>query len=339
MIRLGVAAGGTGGHIIPALRVAKSLEASGASVVWFGRDNSLESRIAKRYGIDFVAFDAMLAGLSFKQLPKYLGKVTRQVWVVRRLLKEHRITCLFATGAYVSIIPALSAKSMNIPLVIHEQNTYMGRANKLLSLIANQVCLGMPLQGRSRGNSVLVGNPVTGSIPKKEGHHILVIGGSQGSQFLNITLPEILFQCGIKDQVIHIAGDGHEAVSERYQHLGISALVHRFVDDLRPLYHDAKLVISRAGAMTLAEIIHHRVPSILIPYPFATHDHQKKNAEYLVNAFAAICVEEDASQLKKAFLKLFSSIYLRNSLRLSLDKLAKPNAVEDITRLIQKEHT
>jgi UDP-N-acetylglucosamine--N-acetylmuramyl-(pentapeptide) pyrophosphoryl-undecaprenol N-acetylglucosamine transferase len=343
MIRLGIAAGGTGGHIIPALRLAKAMEASGAELVWFGRRDSLESRIAKRYGIGFEPFEPLLSGLSVKQLPKNMGKITQQVFRVRRLMKQHQITCLFSTGAYISIIPALAAKSMRLPLVIHEQNTYMGRANRLLSLLANKVCLGMPIDegGESSvmtGKRVLVGNPVTGAVPMKEGQNILVIGGSQGSQFLNQTLPEVLRQCQVTKQVIHIAGSGAAEVEARYKQLGIEATVYGFVNDLRPIYHETKIVISRSGAMTLAEIVHHQLPSILIPYPYATQDHQKKNANHLVNASAALCVEEDAASLKKALLKLLSSEYARQSMRQSLAPLSYPRAIEDMMGLIQEEH-
>ena len=333
--RIGIAAGGTGGHIFPALTVAKMLQKQGFQCVWFGRSASLEESIATQANIPFISVPAP------KRLPGRLGtaktgmRLARAVYYARRVLKHTRVDMLFATGAYVSLPSALAAVSQNIPIIIHEQNTHMGQANRLLKRFAHQVCLGMPIEGLPK--EWVVGNPVSLPNTGKRGSGLLVMGGSQGCDFFNTTLPALLKSRVGNKSVIHIAGEDHEQVRSRYKALGVEATVYEFCHNMSEVYHMSDTVIARSGAMTLAEISHFGLGALLVPYPYAACDHQRKNAKIYADANAAIVAEESEEAVSNALDTLLGTdIY--TVLGQNAKSLNSEDALNKIITIIQATH-
>lgn len=321
-----IAAGGTGGHITPALQVAKDWQKEG-DCIWFGRKNALEERIAKHEGIPFTVVESYPIGIkNLQNGPKLL----RSIWHSRKLLRTHRARCVFSTGSFASFPTAMAAVSLRIPLIIHEQNTVMGRANKLLSRFATKIYLGMPIEGLPR--EWVVGNPIQIQAQAQEKTHLLVVAGSQGSQFFNQTLPGLFAKLNIDIPIIHIAGPEHKAVKAAYEKLGLDAQVYEFVFDMSQVYAKAKCVICRAGAMTLAEITTCLLPAILIPYPYAAEDHQLKNAQSLGEQGAALLSGENEARLYLLLSRLLNSDALRKQMQTKLLSLRQTNVVEKIRK-------
>lgn len=318
-----IAAGGTGGHIMPALALAKAWD---GNVAWFGQPNSLEMKIAKKHNILFCAVESTPLGLG-KKMPKQSYQLLKAITKSRKLLKQLQPDYVFSTGSFASFPTAMAAKTLSIPLIIHEQNTTMGLANRVLMRFANRVCLGMPIS--SLPKNWVVGNPLLIQPTISQGQKILIFAGSQGSQFLNQHIPKILSDLNIKMPILHIAGKEADVVQSAYDKLGLEATVYDFVYDMDSIYKDTKIVICRAGAMTLAEITAYAIPAILVPYPYASDDHQRKNALFLENKGAAFIVGEQAESLKAALLKIQQAKIQRN-MKKSLIDLQSNNAVEKI---------
>ncbi|MCP8352544.1 UDP-N-acetylglucosamine--N-acetylmuramyl-(pentapeptide) pyrophosphoryl-undecaprenol N-acetylglucosamine transferase [Candidatus Synchoanobacter obligatus] len=331
-IRLGIAAGGTGGHIVPALQVAKAIQKLGGECLWVGRSASMESKIAHTHDIPFQAWVSRVTSHHWR-IPRLAVAITGDVLKIRQHLRRHPIDCLFATGAFVSLPTALAAKSLGIPLVIQEQNTVMGKANTLLMRMADGVCLGMPISGLPL--SWVTGNPIPKRSMAHIGNKVLIMGGSQGCKFLNEISPKVLKNNQINSGIIHIAGNHHQVVAEVYQNLGMEAEVHPFVDDMAHVYQQAKFVIARAGAMTLAELSGYAKPAIVVPYPHAAGNHQRHNAMHYVNKNAALLAEESAASLQEALSIMLSDNKMQH-LADTISQLNPPNAVQEIIKIIQQ---
>ena len=342
MYRLGIAAGGTGGHIIPALNVAKQWMSMGHDCLWFGRCESLEERLVREAGIPFRGIQSeTLRASRWSRKPEKVMNILKGCREARSILKKENVHALFSTGGYVSFAPGLAARSAGIPLIIHEQNTRMGLANRVLSNISHAVVLGMPLESNHPGCDEVLGNPVAFDIPAcapSQETNLLIIGGSQGCRFLNRVLPQVLLQLsGLVTSITHIAGKDHVDVAKAYRDLGLQATVYDYCTDMESIYRQAQVVVSRSGAMTLAELAHFNLPSILIPYPHAAADHQRYNAEYFSHQNAAVLVEEHEASEERLLHEL-KSLLGQESLRLDMQailaRLAKPNAPLDIVTKI-----
>lgn len=334
-MKIGIAAGGTGGHITPALRVAKALIALGIPCVWFGRENSLEARIASAECIPFIDINAKPLIKKTSILSPLLITL-KSVYDAKKKIQDHNITCVFSTGAYVSLPTAFAAKVARIPLVIHEQNTHMGLCNRLLMYLANRVCLGMPID--KLPSQWLVGNPVGNTKRVKRGSKLLVMGGSQGAAFLNHSVPAVLAQVGFQGKIIHICGTQEQLVKAQYEKFKLKAEVFSFVNDMHDIYSQAGIVIARAGAMSLAELSQYGLPSILVPYPHARGDHQKKNADYYCQKNAAIAINECSHALHAALNKILQCTKTQQLLSANIKSLHQLNVQEKIIRVIEELH-
>lgn len=299
-----VLAGGTGGHVFPALAVAQWMRAQGWRVAWMGGESGLENTLVPAAGIELHRI--RFAGIRGKGLRRWLalpGALLRAVAQSSRIMAGLRPDAVLGMGGYASVPGALSAWLRRIPLVLHEQNAIPGLANRVLARLARRVLTGFPDTLPGAG---WCGNPVRDEIcvlPAPEARfagrcgplRLLVVGGSLGARALNETLPQALalLPADRRPQVVHQAGGGHlGALQEQYRRAGVTADLREFIADMAGAYAAADLVICRSGALTVAELACAGVASVLVPFPFAVDDHQSANARFLVQAGAARMVPQ-----------------------------------------------
>jgi len=312
-----IMAGGTGGHVFPALAVARCLMAQGVPVSWLGTAAGIECRLVPGDGIDLHLID--VRGIRGKGIGTLLcAPVIMLKALIQALLAMRRLRpgVALGMGGFVSGPGGIAAWLLGIPLIIHEQNAIPGLSNRILSLVAAVVLEGFP--GVFRGNkSQYTGNPVRSDIaglrpPElrlrsrgSAGLQLLVLGGSQGAQVLNQVLPELSRQLGreMDLRVWHQAGERHYAgTCDAYRQSGVDPQKVRvvpFIEDMAAAYDWADLVICRSGALTLAELCVAGIASILIPYPHAVDDHQTANAKRMVAHGCAILIPECGLDLCK----------------------------------------
>ena len=299
-------AGGTGGHVFPALAVAAHLRASGVPLTWLGTGRGLEATLVPRAGYPFTAVSApslRRTGL-LKQLAAPLWVAIALIeclWLLRR----QRPGAVLGMGGYASGPGGLAAWVMRIPLLIHEQNAVPGVTNRLLAAFATRVMESFPDSFPARRSALCTGNPVRAEVAALASSlgrglgpvgalRLLVVGGSQGAAALNRVVPEAIAQVsGRAIDVWHQVGrlDGGET-GKRYAALGIEARVEPFIEDVAAAYAWAGLVLCRAGASTVFELCAAGAPAILVPYPYAVDDHQSANARYLAERGAAILLPQ-----------------------------------------------
>lgn len=303
--RIVIMAGGTGGHVFPALAVAQELIDQGWQVSWLGTQKGLESRVIPEHGI---AIDWLsVAGVRGKGLLskiKALGLLLKACLQALKILRRRKPDVVLGMGGFVAGPGGLMAKLLGIPLVIHEQNRVPGTTNRLLARMANQVLEAFPGSFSKKMNAQFTGNPLRkpfiGCAEHKVAHqgiNILVVGGSQGAQALNEAVPDALAALvnGITDNVHvrHQTGMAmQQQVQDRYRQLGMNAEANAFIEDMVAAYQWADLVICRSGAMTVSEVAAAGVPAIFIPLPNAIDDHQTANAKYLADAGAGLILRQ-----------------------------------------------
>ncbi|KPH65072.1 MULTISPECIES: undecaprenyldiphospho-muramoylpentapeptide beta-N-acetylglucosaminyltransferase [Pseudoalteromonas] len=318
--KLVVVAGGTGGHIFPGIAVADYLKQQGWQVSWIGTADRMEAQVVPKHNIDIDFINVKgVRGNGFARLIKAPFMVINAILQARKVLKKQRPDVVLAMGGYVTGPTGIAAKSLGIPLVIHEQNAVAGMSNKWLAKFANKVLAAFP-SAFAKGACEVVGNPVRESVahvPVRNASNpinMLVVGGSLGAQVLNITLPTTFAQltsvCEIN--VWHQTGKGHlGAVSEAYTEQKMSTeqvKVAEFIDDMDAAYSWADIVICRAGALTVSEIAAAGKMAVFVPYPHAVDDHQTANAKFLVEGNAALLMPQ--GQFNQQALALLLSPYL-----------------------------
>ena len=299
-----IMAGGTGGHIFPALAVADVLRAEGWQVTWMGAPNSMEAELVPKHGYELAW--VRFSGLRGKGLARKLMlplNLLIALWQSAVALFRYRPDVVLGMGGYITFPGGVMAVLLRRPLVIHEQNSVAGMSNKVLAKLADRVLSGFPDVLK---NAEWCGNPVRDSIaalPDPQQRYsarsgvlnVLVVGGSLGAQAINECLPQALFCMPqeIEPKVIHQTGKKNfEEVQEMYWQAGITAEVKPFLDDMAQYYAWADVVICRAGALTVAELAAAGVASILIPFPYAVDDHQTANARFLSEKGAAILLPQ-----------------------------------------------
>ncbi len=302
-----IMAGGTGGHVFPALAVANALRDRGVAVVWLGVPGSMESRLvpANGFPIEWVR----VAGIRGKGLkawafaPWALIKAVAQAMGVLRRVQPRSV---LGAGGYVSGPGGIAAWLLRVPLLIHEQNAVAGLTNRWLARIAGQVLEAFPGSFAAKVHARTIGNPVRADIaalPAPQARfagragrsRLLVFGGSQGALRLNAMVPQALARVHpeIRPLVRHQTGErGLEAARAAYAQVRIEAEVLPFIDDMAAAYAWADLAVCRAGAMTIAELQAAGLGAILVPLPAATDDHQTKNAQVMVSCGAARLIQE-----------------------------------------------
>ncbi len=305
-----IMAGGTGGHIFPALAVAEVLRSRNIPVVWLGSKGGMEERIVPEHGFPMVALRVKgLRGKGVKTLLLAPFKLTLAVAEALRAIVRHRPRAVLGLGGFASGPGGIAAWLLRKPLYIHEQNAIPGMTNRWLARISRCVMAGFPDSFRTVATARPVsytGNPVRREIvalaPPEERMagragptRLLVIGGSLGALKLNTQVPAALAALadGGAVEVRHQCGARHLDVTRRaYDEAGVEARIEPFIDDMAEAYGWADLVIARAGALTVSELIQVGVAAILVPYPHAVDDHQTANACVLVEAGAAQMVAD-----------------------------------------------
>lgn len=305
--RVMVMAGGTGGHVFPALAVAAELRARGMEVFWLGNRNGFEGRVVPEHGFPFE--NVTIQGLRGNGLLRWLlapFKLTMAMLQVLIVLLRKRPRVVLGMGGFVSGPGGLLASAVGIPLVIHEQNAIAGMTNRWLARWATRVAEAFPGSFGPSRQARLTGNPVRAEISaidppalrmaERAGPiRLLVLGGSQGAKVLNETLPQALALLPMEQRplVRHQAGkEMNQATSDAYRQAGVEAEVVPFFVDMAANYAWADLLVCRAGALTIAELAAAGVAAVLVPLPYAVDDHQTRNAGYLVDAGAALLLPQ-----------------------------------------------
>ncbi|MEJ1958095.1 MAG: undecaprenyldiphospho-muramoylpentapeptide beta-N-acetylglucosaminyltransferase [Nitrosomonadales bacterium] len=299
-----IMAGGTGGHIFPALAVADVLREQGWHVTWLGAPNSMETELVPKHGYEMALVE--FSGLRGKGLwRKLMLPLSLSIALIQSALAflQCRPDVVLGMGGYITFPGGIMAALFRCPLVIHEQNSVAGLSNKALARFAKRVMSGFP---HVLPKAEWCGNPVRADIvalPDPQQRYqartgklnVLVLGGSLGAQAINTCVPKALALLSeeARPDVLHQSGNRHlEAVQEAYRQAGIAAEIRPFLDDIAFFYDQTDLVICRAGALTVAELAAAGLASILIPFPFAVDDHQTGNAHFLSDRGAAILLPQ-----------------------------------------------
>ncbi|NCN23771.1 MAG: undecaprenyldiphospho-muramoylpentapeptide beta-N-acetylglucosaminyltransferase, partial [Gallionella sp.] len=288
-----IMAGGTGGHIFPALAVADRLREQGWQVTWLGAPDSMEAELVPKQGYEMalVRFSGLRGKGWLRKLLLPLNLLIA-LWQSAVAIFLHRPDVVLGMGGYITFPGGMMAAFLRRPLVIHEQNSVAGLSNKVLARVASRVMSGFP---DVLPKAIWCGNPVRSSIaalPEPQPRYaarsgklnVLVVGGSLGAQAINQAVPQALALMSeeLRPNVVHQTGrQHHAAVVQMYQQAGVKADIRAFIDDMAESYAAADLVICRSGALTVAELAAAGVASLLIPFPFAVDDHQTHNARFL----------------------------------------------------------
>jgi UDP-N-acetylglucosamine--N-acetylmuramyl-(pentapeptide) pyrophosphoryl-undecaprenol N-acetylglucosamine transferase len=302
-----IMAGGTGGHVFPALAVADVLKSRACRVVWLGTRRGIEARLVPAAGIPVEW--VRVAGLRGKGLGSWLAapfKLLQALGDAWGAVRRTRPDVVLGLGGFVAGPGGLAARLLGRPLVIHEQNAIAGLTNRILAQFAHTVAEAFPGSFTPGFGAVAVGNPVRREIEAlgagaaarapHSPRRLLVVGGSQGAAALNRIVPAALalFALAERPAVLHQSGrDRREAVAGAYRALGVAAEVREFIDDMAAAYGWADLAIARSGALTVAELAAAGLPALLVPYPAAVDDHQTLNARFLANRGAAVLLPEE----------------------------------------------
>ena len=342
-----IMAGGTGGHVYPALSVAEHLRAQGIEVVWLGTRKGLEARVVPNAGFQMEWLEIKgLVGTSWMRklaMPwMLLRAVTQALGIMRRRMPD----AVLGMGGFAAGPGGIAAWLLRRPLVIHEANAVCGVTNRLLAPFSKHMLTGFENVRHLGTRAKWTGNPVRQEIVRststKESAdaaqplRLLVLGGSQGARSINELVPRALGDSHFRSGLIitHQCGRDREAeVSRAYQDIQIPARVVPFIEDMSSAYREADLVIARSGAMTVTELCAAGLASILLPFPFAASNHQAANAQVLSRAGAAVVIEAsilDQHRLAKEIDRLLGDRNLLLEMGYAAGKLARPDATAEV---------
>lgn len=364
-LRVVIAGGGTGGHIMPALAVAQTLRQlhPTAQILFIGSQGGLEERLVADAGWPLqVLRVGKLKGAAWKVRAKTALSLVPAMLQARRHLHQFQPHVVVGVGGYASAPTVMAAKTMRPTrrrpaIILLEQNAVPGLTNRWLSRVADKIVIAFE-QARAHlpaAKVMLLGNPVRPSLVASlssatntdtKTNAILVLGGSQGAHRIN----EFMLQAAPKlrdhfsDLRIHHQTGTTDAswVAQAYRDAGIDAIVSPFIEDMAAAYRNADLVISRAGATTVAELTIAAKPAILIPYPFAADDHQTANARAIVDAGGATLLPQTtttADDLAEQIIAILSDTGRYRAMSNALKKIARPNAAHDVVALITNTAT
>jgi UDP-N-acetylglucosamine--N-acetylmuramyl-(pentapeptide) pyrophosphoryl-undecaprenol N-acetylglucosamine transferase len=360
-IRVMIVGGGTGGHITPALSIGEALKARNpqTELLFVGSDRGLEREMIGKAGFRLEEFS--LSGLptrpslsAFKQAIQVLQAYQR----IKRLISEFKPDVVVATGGYVTVPGALAAKTSRVPLVLQEQNSVPGRANRLFSRWASEVHIHFTESRRyfkDRGKLRLSGNPVRIRIPEGRGlktlqkyrlhpdrKTVLILGGSQGAHSLNQAFIDMLphFRNDRDVQfVIQTGKQDYTLVLNSVRDSAVRVVVKSFLHQIEEIYGVTSLVLARAGAMTVSEISACGLPSILVPYPYAADDHQTANARALSDKGAAVLLRDadlSGERMAQEIRKLLAEPGRLREMGRFAYSLSRPDAARRIAESVER---
>jgi len=349
-------AGGTGGHVYPALATAEELRVRGYDVSWLGTRQGLEARVVPAAGFTLHAISAR--GLRGKGWASRLrGVLAQGVGLLQALILLLRLRprAVVGMGGYVSVPGGLMACLLRRPLAIHEQNAVPGSANRLLARCARRILCGFPESFARHPRAAWIGNPVRAGIViaasdaayEYDGQRplrLLVLGGSLGAEAINVAVPAALAVLRTRGQALpaiwHQCGPAHgAAVQARYAAAGLTnERLSPFIDDMAEAYTWADLIVCRAGALTVAEVAVCGRPAVLVPLPSAIDDHQTRNAESLVRAGAAVLLPQsalDTEQLADLLADLAGDPWRLRTMAAASRAQGRPNATSAVCDAVE----
>lgn len=347
--RIIIMAGGTGGHIFPALAVAQYLIDKNWHVSWIGTQQGMESHLIPAHNIEIDWLS--VAGIRGKGLLSKINNVwalAKSCWQVFKVFRTRKPNVVLGMGGYVAGPGGLIASIIGIPLVIHEQNRVPGTTNKLLMHRAKKVLEAFPKSFNKDINALFTGNPLRTNflmLPEKQlwtqtsqrAFRILIVGGSQGAKILNEIVPETLLNLEHIDVKHQTGKASFESVSEIYKKSSCQVKVMPFIDDMAAAYQWADMIICRSGAMTVSEVAAAGLPAIFVPLPHAIDDHQTANARYLTDGGASILLAQrdfNKSSLSTAIKQVKDSL---QKMSMATKNKAKLNAAEMVANVCIKE--
>ena len=341
-----VMAGGTGGHVYPAMAVADYMKEHGWKIVWLCTEGGMENKLIE--GKPYEKAMITMQGVRGKGLLGWLLlplKLTKAFSQSAKAIRKYQPNVVLGMGGFAAFPGGLKAWMLAKPLVIHEQNSIAGLTNKVLAIFATRVLAAFPSAFGDK--AALVGNPVRQDItqlPTPEHRYkqrtgklnLLVVGGSLGAAALNDVLPKALANLP-KDtfNVVHQAGEKHiAALQANYQEAGVQAETKAFINNMSEMYAWADVVICRAGALTIAELACVGVASVLVPFPHAVDDHQTYNAQYLSDAGAAKLIQQTEFNVQKAT-EILRNLTRESCLDMAIKAkaLAKPDATKTVAKI------
>lgn len=348
-------AAGTGGHVFPALAVAKQLQQHGCQVSWLATPAGMENRLLEQHEIPIYHIDIQGVrgnGLLRKLLAPF--KILKATLSAMRYMKQLKVDAVAGFGGYVAGPGGLAARLLGIPVIIHEQNAVAGFTNTQLSRVAKVVCQAFPNAFPASAKVVTTGNPVRADIlaiaapelryqtrmDANQALKILIVGGSLGAQALNENVPKALKLLNMPMQVFHQCGQNkQETTLAHYQDSpeNLKLEVQPFIEDMAKAYADADLIICRAGALTVTEVATAGVAAVFVPLPSAVDDHQTANAKFLANSGAAqICPQATMTpeRLKEVLAPLMNRQLLMQ-MAVKARQQAQPDATQHVVGLIQ----
>jgi UDP-N-acetylglucosamine--N-acetylmuramyl-(pentapeptide) pyrophosphoryl-undecaprenol N-acetylglucosamine transferase len=340
-----IMAGGTGGHVFPALACAKEFQARGFVVHWLGTPRGIENEIVPKHGIALHLIDVSgVRGKGKLSLLKAPFAIIKAAVQARAIIHRLQPICVVGFGGYLTGPGGLAARLCGVPVVVHEQNAVAGTANRLLAPIASRICEAFPDTFGASAKRRTTGNPVRAELfletPRQalagRTPRLLVLGGSLGAEPLNKLLPEALAQVPLayRPEVFHQAGKKHDEITaQRYREVGVEARVAPFIEDMARAYAWADVVICRAGALTISELAAAGLPSLLVPLPHAIDDHQTHNAGYLAREGAAFLMPQattDAAQLAARLNEVLMQPEKLTTMARTARRLAKPDATRNV---------
>ncbi|HIL93965.1 MAG TPA: undecaprenyldiphospho-muramoylpentapeptide beta-N-acetylglucosaminyltransferase, partial [Cycloclasticus sp.] len=345
-VRVMIMAGGTGGHVFPALAVAENLRDAGHDVSWLGTRKGIEAAVvpAAGFAMDWLSVSGLRGKgiVSLLLAPFMLLKACMQA---SKIIRQRQPDVVLGLGGFASGPGGLMSWVHGKPLVIHEQNRVPGTTNRLLKRLATRVLEAFPNSFDDKAKAVCTGNPVRKELlnacrrKERKRANVLIVGGSLGASILNEVVPAALkdLQQQLGINVIHQAGKSTiESAKSAYRAAGVTADVRVFIDDMKAVYEWADVVICRAGAMTISELAVMGLPSILVPLPHAIDDHQAKNAKFLTDEEAAFLVpqsELSAATLAAKLGELLADAEKIKNMGSKALSLAKPEATQEVANI------
>ena len=342
--RVVIMAGGTGGHIYPALASAQQFKDKGMQVFWLGSKGGMEETLVPQH--DIVIHTLSIKGVRGKGLFGLLSAPFRILHAIGQavaFLQKTKPCVVLGMGGFVAGPGAIAAKLLGIPLVIHEQNAVAGTTNRILAKVANT---RLQAFDNALPNAITVGNPIRADIlsqtvrPVRNGQgrplKLLVVGGSLGAKAINDIVPSVLAQWDGSQRldVWHQTGKRNfAAVSALYEEVGVKARVEPYLDSMEQAYYWADVVLCRAGAMTVSELAIAGLPSILVPLPHAIDDHQTANARHLEVVDAAYLLPQSELTSEKVvaiLMDLLESEARLQNMGEQAKRIAHPEATRDV---------
>lgn len=350
--RVVIMAGGTGGHVFPALAVAEELRARDCEVTWLGTRRGVEARVVPPAGfmLDTVTVSG-IRGKNWHQRAMSPFLAVLACVQVLGILARRRPQVVLGMGGFVSGPGGVVARLLGIPLVIHEQNGIPGTTNRWLAKLANKALEAFPGVFAPKVGAECTGNPLRRALVQGIGErrtrqqgqplHLLVLGGSQGAKVLNQVVPDAAAKLRCPVQIRHQTGAAmRDETDAQYRALGVPAAVDAFIEDMAEAYRWADIAVCRAGAMTASELAAAGLPAVMVPYPYAIDDHQSVNARILSDAGGGVCLPQtqlDPERLAMELNRLAADPDRLQSMGERVRGLARLDAAERVAEVCLRE--